>query len=127
MRRSILSHLFKWRGVKLENEIKWERLIWEGKTIHHWERKNKRENHCDFRIPTREGFSNCNCEFFSPLDRPDFGTAGSTRVMLQIVWLDWEKDIWRKISVSHYLLYILGFYLLVSIVWIEGLFWFDYL
>jgi len=34
--------------------------------------------------------------------------------------LDWEKDIYREISVSHYLLYILGFYLLVSIVPIGG-------
>ena len=32
----------------------------------------------------------------SPLDRADFWTAGSTRVILQIVWLDHEKDIWRE-------------------------------
>ena len=36
-KKAILSHLFKWRWVRLERdtyrEIQWERLIWEGKIV----------------------------------------------------------------------------------------------
>ena len=38
-----------------------------------------------------------------------------------------KRYLERKVSVLYYLLYILGFHLLVSIIPIEGLFWFDYL
>ena len=35
-------------------------------------------------------------------------TTSSTHVTLQIFWLNCEKDIWREISVSHPMFYILG-------------------
>lgn len=28
-----MSHLFKWRKIRLESEIQWERLIWEKKQL----------------------------------------------------------------------------------------------
>ena len=58
MRRLISFHLFKWRGVKLERETHLR-----GKTItKHWERQ-ERGNHCDFRTPIKECFSDCNYGF----------------------------------------------------------------
>ena len=70
MRRLILSHLFKWRGVRLK--CKRETHLW-GKTVtKHWEKK-ERENHCGFLIPTREHFSNCNCGFVHRWIRLIFG------------------------------------------------------
>ena len=32
----------------------------------------------------------------SPLDRANFWIKGSTHVILQVVWLDPQKDIWRE-------------------------------
>lgn len=60
MRRHILSHLFKWRRVRLG----WERdsFVRKKPVTKHWER-NVRKNHCDFRTPTRKCFSDCNCGF----------------------------------------------------------------
>ena len=50
-----LTYLSGERGQIRESEIQWERLIWVEKTV---------TNHCDFRILTRECFSDCNCGFF---------------------------------------------------------------
>lgn len=52
-----IFHLVKWRGVKLETKIQWERLI-------HLREKKKREgNQRDFRILTRKRISECNSGF----------------------------------------------------------------
>ena len=69
-----MSHLFKWKVVRLVSEIQWEELIWEGKIVtNHWERKKERENHSNFRILTRKCFSNCNCGFAHRWIRLIFG------------------------------------------------------
>ena len=59
MRRLILSHLFKWR----ERQTWRESDSFERKKQLHIIEREKRKNHCDFRIPTRERFSYCSCRF----------------------------------------------------------------
>ena len=44
--------------------------------------KKKRENHCDFRIPTGEHFLRLQLKIRSPLDWAKFWIIGSTRVII---------------------------------------------
>jgi len=89
---------------KIDTQI----LVWARKQLQ-W------ENHCDFHIPIIERFFRLKLRIRSSLDQTDFLTADSTHMILQIIRLDHEIDILKKISVLHFLLYILGFYLLVCI------------
>lgn len=50
------------------------------------------------------------------LDRINFWTTGPTHMILQIVWLDRQKNIWREISILYSLFYILKFHFLISVV-----------
>lgn len=94
-----IFHLVKWRGVKLEIKIQWERLI------HLREKKKEREISVIFAYSLENVFQSATPNLFTI----GFDCRFYAHDALNCPVISGKKDLQRKISVSHYLLYILGF------------------
>jgi len=121
MRRLILSHLFKCKGIKLG----WERDSFvREKQLQNIEKK-ERKSHCEFRTPTRKCFSDCNCNSFTIgsggcLDNK-FYTCDTSNCPIRLSKWYLEKEI----NVLHFLFCIWCFpSSCFSIVSIGAWFWF---
>ena len=126
MRRLILFYLFKWRGVKLDVYTGSDSFERE-KLLQIIERERRGEIIVIFTYPLESIFHIAIAYSFTVgsdwfLDSRFYTHDTSNSLVGSSKWY-----LERETSVSHSLLYILGFHLLISIVPIGCLFWFDYL
>ena len=92
-----ISHLFKWKEVILERDTVREiHLRGQNSYKSLRERKKERENHCNFRIPTRKYFSYCNCWFVHRWIRLIFGQQ-----VLHTWYFKFSGWIGKKISIKR--------------------------